>query len=347
VQEKIVYFLGAGFSAPLGLPVMSDFYRRSKDLYYSDPQSYESFGAIFKMIDNMAKAKNYYHLDLFNIEEILSILEMEDYVEPSGHREAYTKYLRDVILAYTPPFPERGVTKGGLFSSDDVIDSYIGFVASLFGVWFDLDPEGILRAVGRVAKEVPLYSVISLNYDLALERSLNVLRRMSPDPERFAFATSVQEAYDPDRIPVAKLHGSVEPLTIVPPTWNKVASDEVKASWQLAYRLLADATQIRFLGYSMPVTDTYVRYLLESAVLQSQHLHRIDVLCLDDGEHSLEKHYRSLIAYRRFRFASKNIRSYLESINLQAQKNPMERVKEIYTRLSFGQLEKIHERYMA
>jgi len=36
--EKVVYLLGAGFSAPLGLPVMSNFLEKSKDIYFADPQ---------------------------------------------------------------------------------------------------------------------------------------------------------------------------------------------------------------------------------------------------------------------------------------------------------------------
>jgi len=32
-MDKVVYFLGAGFSAPLGLPVTSNFIVKSKDMY--------------------------------------------------------------------------------------------------------------------------------------------------------------------------------------------------------------------------------------------------------------------------------------------------------------------------
>jgi len=33
IMDKVVYFLGAGFSAPLGLPVTSNFIVKSKDMY--------------------------------------------------------------------------------------------------------------------------------------------------------------------------------------------------------------------------------------------------------------------------------------------------------------------------
>lgn len=43
VTDKVVYLFGAGFSAPLGLPVMSNFLMKSKDLYVSDPERYRTF----------------------------------------------------------------------------------------------------------------------------------------------------------------------------------------------------------------------------------------------------------------------------------------------------------------
>lgn len=43
MPEKVVYILGAGFSAPLGLPVMSNFLVKSKDLYFSDTEKYKRF----------------------------------------------------------------------------------------------------------------------------------------------------------------------------------------------------------------------------------------------------------------------------------------------------------------
>ena len=75
-MDRVVYWLGAGFSAPLGLPVMRDFVTKSKDQYASDPDRYGHFGTIFKQIDTLSKIKNFFSSNLYNIEEVLSILEM-------------------------------------------------------------------------------------------------------------------------------------------------------------------------------------------------------------------------------------------------------------------------------
>ena len=87
-MEKVTYILGAGFSAPLGLPVMQDFLAKSKDLYFSDPRRYRHFQRVFELVRNLSITKNYFDADLFNIEEILSILEMQVFVDKWGPNRA-------------------------------------------------------------------------------------------------------------------------------------------------------------------------------------------------------------------------------------------------------------------
>lgn len=101
-MNRVVYFLGAGFSASLGLPVMSDFLMRSKDMYALDPDRYEHFQDVFKTIERLSISKNYYETDLFNIEEILSILEMRELLGEEEVRSLFIKYIIDVIEHYTP-----------------------------------------------------------------------------------------------------------------------------------------------------------------------------------------------------------------------------------------------------
>jgi len=49
-MENVFYILGAGFSAPLSLPVMSNFLMKSKDMYFSDPERLQHFQEIFNII---------------------------------------------------------------------------------------------------------------------------------------------------------------------------------------------------------------------------------------------------------------------------------------------------------
>ncbi len=95
--DKIVYILGAGFSAPLGIPVMSNFLDKSKDMFALEPERYSNFKDVFRTIDRMYKSKGYYTTDLFNIEEILSILEMSEQVGDGKEKSSFIKYIADVI----------------------------------------------------------------------------------------------------------------------------------------------------------------------------------------------------------------------------------------------------------
>src|SRR5205823_3057840 len=133
-MEDVVYFLGAGFSAPLGLPVMSDFLLKAKDMYASDPKRYDYFGKVLEKINSMAVAKSYYEADLFNIEEILSILEMRERLA-GGDTKAFVEFLCDVIDYHTPEVPAPRLDAANWF--DSVLSRwthYLAFASSLLGI---------------------------------------------------------------------------------------------------------------------------------------------------------------------------------------------------------------------
>src|ERR1043166_4744195 len=102
MAEHVVYFLGAGFSAPLGLPVTATFLARARDMFAADPQSYKHFKGVFDQIRALAVAKNYYVSDQHNIEEILSILEMESHVGGVDKTDEFARLITDVIRYHTP-----------------------------------------------------------------------------------------------------------------------------------------------------------------------------------------------------------------------------------------------------
>ena len=104
-MERIVYLLGAGFSAPLGLPVMQNFYTRSMDMLDDDKQKYGYFSKVFDAVRNMSPTKTYFDSDLKNIEEILSILDMKDMVSGENQSFMFAKYIKEVIKHHTPTIP--------------------------------------------------------------------------------------------------------------------------------------------------------------------------------------------------------------------------------------------------
>ena len=113
------------------------------------------------------------------------------------------------------------------------------------------------------------------------------------------------EADKENQFPIlTKLHGNVNTKNIIPPTWNKILSDEIiKRSWESSHRLIEQANHIRILGYSLPITDSYIKFLFKSAVINSDNLKSIDVICMDPKQ-EVQKRYNDFIAFPNYRFAS-------------------------------------------
>lgn len=322
VTDRVVYILGAGFSAPLGLPVMSNFLMKSKDMYFSDPERLDYFKEVFSSIAKMSIAKNYYDANLFNIEEILSILEMQELVGGGQLKRNFEKYIVEVIDYFTPPVRghERnlpGNWHGFLFSGGRLQAEYGYFVANLLGLEFMRLPDSVGGAFyKKLSRPTVSYSIITLNYDLVLESYAAYIekkhaRRHVNEEEDLGFHLGPEPARVRKRVvSLAKLHGSVDTGVIVPPTWNKALNQDLLDSWKLAFGLLQQANHVRIIGYSLPNADAYVKYLLKAAVIDAPHLKSIDVLCLDHtGE--VRGSYERFIEFDRFRFQSGSVVDYL------------------------------------
>lgn len=98
-MSNITYLLGAGFSAPLNIPLMNDFYRHSQKIGYNDR---EHFKRIFDYWNEVSTVKHYTKINLFNIEELLSLLEMENYLKGSELLSHMQRYIADVVNYYLP-----------------------------------------------------------------------------------------------------------------------------------------------------------------------------------------------------------------------------------------------------
>ena len=198
-MEQVVYLLGAGFSAPLGLPVMDNFLICAKDIYAADPEKHKDFQNVFEMIRELSIAKNYFNTDLFNIEEILSILNMRTQLADESHNNAFLEMIRQVIVASTKPLPEgrshhlSGVDN--LFGNNELIRTYAYFVAGLYGARITYaEKPGEMNAghMNVTFDRVAEYSVISLNYDLVLENIGAYLEMKLNSPGQFRFRRAAE-----------------------------------------------------------------------------------------------------------------------------------------------------------
>lgn len=156
------------------------------------------------------------------------------------------------------------------------------------------------------------YSIVTLNYDLIPEAICSYVNRYFIKKDGYL---NDRQAEDPIEFneghgDLAKLHGSIDTRVIVPPTWSKGVNTDIVPAWKSAYQLLADATQLRIIGYSLATADAYVKYLLKSAIIKEPRLKQIDVICRDtDG--SVRARYNDFIKFEYFRFLAVDVDKYL------------------------------------
>jgi hypothetical protein len=310
-MRKVVYLLGAGFSAPLGIPTVSNFYWKAKDLLDRDPQRFGHFASSFDVMESFHRVRMFMKADLENIEEILSILEMKDTLSSEPERESFSRFISEVIEAYTPSFA--AALEGGqptfsrLFSGDPLHARYCAFVALLFGL--NKASRGGDRWVLNRGEPKAHYSVVSLNYDVVLENALHHIQNSVALPKPIAFHDPKDQNREASGVLLAKLHGSVKG-TIVPPTWNKKIHSKILPAWREAFLAVSKANELRFIGYSLPETDSYFRYFLKAAISQSFNLQRVDVLCAGN----VQGRYQELFEQNRLRFNSGRTEGYLENL---------------------------------
>jgi hypothetical protein len=315
-------------------------------MYFEDRERYGYFEKVFKQIQSFSVAKNYFSSDLFNIEEILSILQMSTQLSGARSKRLFVSFLSDVVDYWTPVYkPYAGKLPANwedfLAGGTTEFGSYCDFVGALQSLELTVDrgqdPPSCTRAASPRA--TAQYGVITLNYDRVLEKAGEYLAATVGLPAPISFSTSIgatHSAYG-DQIALAKLHGSVGTKTIVAPTWSKGVEKAILPAWQIAYRLLVEANHIRVIGYSLPVADAYVKYLLKTAVIAAPHLKSLDVVCLDpDG--SVKRRFDEFTCFHRYRFFTCDVRSYLGAVTGKRHKQHRGTASSI----DFGQLEQAH-----
>lgn len=321
-MEKITYILGAGFSAPAGLPLMNNFILKAKDLYYDNPEKYKYFLRIFNKIEELSKIKNFFKADLYNIEEVLSLFETESFLYRStSFRKEFIQFIIDVIKYYT--FEKLDINFNDnignfhnfVLGEDQMRQSYGCFVCSILGIRIRRIEDGNSISF-QVEKDPDIkdkYSIITLNYDTILENCLESIKeRYKPGID----LTLNKDKYDQEwsNPHLVKLHGCINQKDIIPPTWAKSTTPSIEKIWRNAYNVIKDSTQIRIIGYSLPITDSNVRYLIKSAILKNQALKKIDVICLDTEGKRVKNLYDEFIDFNYYSFYNINSIEYLGQI---------------------------------
>jgi hypothetical protein len=275
---------------------MSNFIDKAKDLYFSDTSKYKDIGKTLELIEKFSLVKNYMAVDLHNIEDLLSIAYMESAIKKNSRLlKDISAFIKTVIEFYTSDVTREAIYFAQLVANLGLRQGSTFIPANNNGVrveHFEMFPNG------KNFKNTN-FGIVSLNYDLIIEKSLSFL---AEEHGKFYSLTQrsniLKEHYCPKKsdsqfgVSMAKLHGSID-AHIVPPTWNKNVNDKIQQDWKLAASLLVDATHLIFIGYSLPSTDNYIKYLLASSLNQNKRLKRISVINRDSDGQTVNR-YKSL-----------------------------------------------------
>jgi SIR2-like domain len=272
---------------------MSNFIDKARDLYFYDQEKYSTtIGKTLKLIGKYSSVKNYLNINLHNIEDLLSIAYMESKItKKSRDIKLVTEFIEVVIenctgdvknwAEYFARLVANARFRQGNTSISDARRRY-------YEQFYD----------GKMFKKSE-FGIVSLNYDLVIENALSRLAakygkfyELVDSPNTVAEHFITTNTWSGTGVRIAKLHGSLN-RKIVPPTWNKDVYGELRSDWELALKLFERATHIIFLGYSLPLTDNYIKYLLASGLSGNQRLKRISVITKDaDGQTNIR--YKSL-----------------------------------------------------
>lgn len=88
-------------------------------------------------------------------------------------------------------------------------------------------------------------------------------------------------------------HGQFTKL-IIPPTWNKIFENELFAKiWNKSISLLSKATNIFVIGYSMPETDLFFKYMITLGLFKNDNLRKFVVV---NPDCSVDEKYKNILS---------------------------------------------------
>lgn len=327
---KTVFILGAGASADAGLPVMANFLDRARDFYSSNSlqeNEKKSFEEVFKAIHELKGASFYSNLDLNNIEAVYSAFDMGKLLGQLGSisperiqslNSSIQNLIGITIDLSTTLIHHSGqntTIKGPYHAyvqfiqslwknNTDNLPSIITFnydVALEYALYFESEPFDYC-----LEKETPhgaihllkLHGSVNWGLDdendkiqswdmggiLGKKRSLEVFRT----PKQSSLIVS-KYLHDQNRSPIANLPGPV----LVPPTWSKGEHHaKIARVWQKAAKALSEAEAIYVIGYSLPETDMFFRFLFALATHSESSIRRFWVF---DPSESVKDRFLSML----------------------------------------------------
>ncbi len=300
-MSKNVLFLGAGFSRPLGHPVMSEFFAHARGHAAMTPADKEWLADIQHLAREASGMLDGPHT---NLEHVLSLALMDFAAMDTAKADRSSRYAQMVNLLFK------------VYRTCDLkaINGYRDRIKALLAFSEE--------ANAPIGSDL---TIITTNYDMNVETGLmrlGVLPKLPFAPTTLYRQQDQESIYSDNGPLLCKLHGSVnwfhpikgtEPIKVedrmgyirnfeqdrqdraplivgdttypdlrailVPPMYFKhQIVPEMDANWAAAAKALRSAEKVAFVGYSFPPSDTHMRYFLASSLYKNVGLEAIHVV---------------------------------------------------------------------
>ncbi len=333
-MSKIVFVLGAGASAHSGTPLMGNFLEVAQDLLRRGgvEEVKEDFIKVLDAVGKLHAAQSKSVINTYNIEDVYAAFEMGKLlgrlpgIEEDKELEGLTYSIKKVIsytLERTTKLPKEGrgqfVAPQEYRDFTNIIDKIIKEKRDCSIITFNYDL-GLDYALQR-RSIFPDYGLGDMNSTgersvglIKLHGSLNWVK--CEDCKKIVIQRELRHLdieADYSIIPITsqlkrlkcptckKLLG--EDPFIVPPTWNKTTyHEQIEPVWKKAATELKDSEQIFVVGYSLPITDMFFRYLFALGVDMRTILRGFYVYDIDSD---VEERFKNLLSSgieKRFHF---------------------------------------------
>lgn len=266
-----MFVLGAGVSASCGIPVAQNILRAAVDrLENSDIAARDK---IHKLLDYLYPSFSTALRNYPNIEDFMNLLEMAQQVNSE-----------DFIKSSIWPVEDLKEVEAGVLQS---VTDYLWAQMK----HCDLDP--LKKFVSHVLR--PRDTIVTFNWDVTLERALSEDDKLNfwYEPTTDVLLLKPHGSIDwfrPDKLPaeIAKSalrkiddelsvypeftlakHKTMktQPPVIVPPIAQKdFTGSFFRQTWKRVYRAVSRATEVYFIGYSLPKEDQFARLVLSRAL---------------------------------------------------------------------------------
>lgn len=293
-MSRTVFILGAGASADAGAPLMNDFLDRADELRKTrncDGKE-DQFDLIFEAIKELRGIHEKSHLNTLNIEDVFSAIEMGRIIGKIGNIISKEKIEKvdEAIRFFISITLERTMLFNIHKTERRLVpcESHLRFV----DVLRKLEEKNVSSDNRKRS------SIITFNYDLAIDIALLFANLQfdycfNSEPEgdkfhllklhgslnwgkcrvcgKFSSTTFWKLGESKDGSCIIKGnpgsashcgHHVLDEPELIPPTWNKSQySGSITNVWKQAAKELSEAEEIITIGYSLPITDLFFKYL--------------------------------------------------------------------------------------